>query len=65
MGFSIIAIGVLVGTPIAGAILGPIDQTKLNFTPVWAFGGALTGAGCILLACARCAKVGWKLNKKA
>lgn len=65
MGFTFTAIGVLIGTPIAGVILGPPNQANPNFLGIWAFGGALTAGGCILLTCGRLAKTGFTLVKKA
>ncbi|KAK5718550.1 hypothetical protein LTR15_008281 [Elasticomyces elasticus] len=59
MGFAITSVGMLVGTPISGAILN-----ASSFTYVWVFGGICTvaGAGC-LLAC-RVAKGGAGLMTK-
>lgn len=60
MGFSTVSIGVLVGTPIAGAILG-----ENNFKGIWIFGGTLTLVSTLLFIAARVAKVGWKLKVKS
>lgn len=58
--FACIAIGLLIGTPIGGAILD-----KHGFTSVWVFGGSmLMGGGAILLAARVCHK-GWGLMTKA
>jgi len=59
MCFAFISIGVLVGTPIAGAIL-----TASSFTYVWVFGGVLTILGGLIMAAARVFKAGWSLTAK-
>lgn len=61
MGFSVISLGVLAGTPIAGAILG----AENNFTGIWIFGGTMTMVGTLFFVAARVAKVGPKLSIKA
>lgn len=54
MGFAITSLGLLVGTPISGAIL-----SASSYTYVWLFGGLLTlCAGCLVTA-ARVCKGGW------
>lgn len=58
MGFAIISIGLLVGTPIAGQIL-----EASSFTYVWIFGGVCVIAGSGLMACSRVAKAGWSLSQ--
>jgi MFS family permease len=60
MCFAFVSLGVLVGTPIAGAIL-----TAHGFTAVWVFGGTMTIAGGAIMAASRVAFKGWKLNVKA
>ncbi|KAF2086791.1 MFS general substrate transporter [Saccharata proteae CBS 121410] len=60
MGFAVISIGLLIGTPIAGAILN-----AKGFTPTWIFGGVTTIAGACLMAAARVFKVGAAVNIKA
>lgn len=60
MCFAITSIGLLIGTPIAGAILD-----ARGFTSVWIFGGVLTIAGGCCMALGRGAKVGWSVMKKA
>lgn len=58
MGFACTSIGILVGTPISGAIL----SSTSDYTYVWLFGGVLTlSAGCSITA-ARVFKGGWKLS---
>ncbi|KAJ9649546.1 hypothetical protein H2199_000322 [Coniosporium tulheliwenetii] len=57
MNFACVAVGVLIGTPIAGAIL---DTS--GFTGVWVFGGVLTVVGGCVMAVARVCKIGWKLT---
>lgn len=57
MCFACVAVGVLIGTPIAGAIL---DTS--GFTGVWIFGGVLTVLGGCVIGAARVCKIGWKLT---
>jgi MFS family permease len=58
MGFAVTSIGVLLGTPISGAIL---DAS--SYTYVWLFGGLMTiVAGCFITA-ARVCKGGWKVTQ--
>ncbi|KAK3110251.1 hypothetical protein LTR53_015642 [Teratosphaeriaceae sp. CCFEE 6253] len=54
MGFAIYAFGVLVGTPISGAILSATPGG--SFTYVWVFGGLSTLTGALLFAGCRIAK---------
>lgn len=60
MGFGIMSIGLLVGTPISGAILNATG----SFTYVWLFGGLLTITGTLLIVGARIAHGGVGLLKK-
>ena len=60
MTFAMVGVGVLIGTPIAGAIL---DAS--SFTDVWIFGWTGTVVGAALMAASRVAFKGWKLNIKA
>jgi len=60
MCFAMVAIGVLIGTPIAGAIL-----SAANFTSVWIFGGVLTIAGAMIMGASRVVFKGWALMVKA
>ncbi|KAL1303354.1 hypothetical protein AAFC00_006751 [Neodothiora populina] len=53
MGFSIISIGLLLGTPICGWIL-----EASSFTYVWVFGGVCVIIGSFLMGCSRVAKAG-------
>ncbi|KAK0853804.1 hypothetical protein LTR91_008886 [Friedmanniomyces endolithicus] len=59
MGFAITSLGMLVGTPISGAILN-----KSSFTWVWVFGGVCTVAGSLCLLGARVTKGGVGLMTK-
>lgn len=58
--FGIVAIGLLIGTPIGGAILD-----KGGFTALWAYGGAMLFASAAFLIAARVSWVGWAILKKA
>jgi predicted MFS family arabinose efflux permease len=58
--FACVAVGLLVGTPIGGAIL---DNS--GFTSVWVFGGALLCASAVGLLAARVCYKGWGLMVKA
>lgn len=58
--FGIVAIGLLVGTPIGGAI-----QEHSGFHDLWIFGGCLLFGSAALLVCARVAFKGWVLMAKA
>ncbi|TID24958.1 MFS general substrate transporter [Venturia nashicola] len=60
MSFSIIAVGALIGNPIAGAIL----DVK-GFISVWIFGGTLVLLGGVFMAISRVILVGWKPFVKA
>lgn len=55
MSFSIVAVGALIGNPIAGAILD-----AKGFTSVWIFGGTLVLAGTALMAGSRVLLKGWR-----
>ncbi|KKY21199.1 putative major facilitator superfamily protein [Diplodia seriata] len=57
--FSCIAIGILVGTPIGGAI-----QSEHGFTALWLFGGIVTIGGCLSVVAARVCKFGFSLAQK-
>lgn len=59
MGFAVVSIGMLIGTPITGAILD-----KAGFTAVWAFGGSFAILGSIFMSLARFAQANWKLIEK-
>ena len=59
MGFAVIAIGGLTGTPIAGAILN-----AKGWLAVWAFAGATASAGALLLGASRMVRSGGKLIMK-
>lgn len=60
MGFSVFSVGLLVGTPICGAILNATG----SYTYVWVFSGVLTVAGTAFIAASRVAKGGFSLLKK-
>ncbi|KAK5156807.1 hypothetical protein LTR04_005574 [Oleoguttula sp. CCFEE 6159] len=59
MGFAIISIGLLIGTPICGQVLA-----HAGFTYVWVFGGAMTVVGGSFIGAARVFQGGWALTKK-
>lgn len=59
MGFSIVSVGLLIGTPISGAILN-----AKGFTSTWVFGGVLVLVGATVIAGARVAQGGWSITKK-
>lgn len=59
MGFAVTSIGMLMGTPITGAIL---DASSFKY--VWIFGGTLTCVGSSFIGLARFAQSGWELRKK-
>ncbi|OWY57886.1 MFS general substrate transporter [Alternaria alternata] len=58
--FGVVAVGLLVGTPIGGAIQG-----RSGFDSLWVFGGCLLFGSAVLLVTARVAFKGWKLLVKA
>jgi MFS family permease len=60
MSFSIVAVGALIGNPIAGAILD-----AKGFRSVWIFGGTLVLAGTGLMATSRILLKGWNPLVKA
>lgn len=60
MGFFVISIGLLLGTPICGWILN-----ASSFTYVWVFSGVLIVVGGALIACARISRTGLTLMTKA
>ncbi|EMC93054.1 hypothetical protein BAUCODRAFT_272483 [Baudoinia panamericana UAMH 10762] len=59
MCFAIVSVGLLIGTPVSGAILG-----ASSFTYVWVFGGIFTVAGGLAMGACRVAKGGWTLVRK-
>jgi hypothetical protein len=59
--FAISSVGVLVGIPIAGAIL---NRSGTNYSGLIVFGGALYGAGSIAFLVARGIAGGWGLRVK-
>lgn len=58
-GFAFVSIGMLVGTPITGAIL----KTS-GFKYVWVYGGTFSLAGSAFMTLARFAQAGWVIRKK-
>ncbi|KAI2785543.1 MFS general substrate transporter [Daldinia loculata] len=63
MGFGIIALGLLVGGPVAGAILG--ETKPLEWDGLWGFGGAAACLSGFMYAALRVYRSGWALNIKA
>ena len=63
MGFGMIALGVLVGGPGGGGILGTHDP--LNWNGLWAFGGVTALVSGVMYFGLRIARSGLKLNIKA
>jgi MFS family permease len=61
MGFGIISMGLLVGTPISGAILSATG----SYAYVWVWGGILTVVGTLLLIASRILHGGWNISAKA
>jgi MFS family permease len=59
MACTVVSLGLLVGTPVGGAIL------KHGWTSLQAFGGAALLLSAIAIAASRIAKVGWGLTTKA
>jgi len=59
MGFAIVSVGLLLGTPICGWILN-----GSSFTYVWVFGGVCVIAGSSLMICSRIVKGGTSLFTK-
>lgn len=58
--FAFIAFGVLIGTPIGGAVL---DHG--GFDALWTFGGCMIFASAAFLIAARVSWIGWGFMKKA
>ena len=63
MGFSIAALGLLIGGPAGGSILGTKDP--LNWAGLWSFGGVSACVAGVVYAGLRVARGGFKLNVKA
>ena len=59
MGFAFVSFGMLVGTPICGAIL-----KVAGFKYVWVFGGTMGCFGACFIFMSRMAQSGWVLWKK-
>lgn len=59
MGFAVISIGGLIGTPIGGIVLGTNSWTSL-----WAYAGATAFAGGLLMGCSRMVRSKGKLIVK-
>jgi predicted MFS family arabinose efflux permease len=60
MAFSTISLGALAGTPIAGHLV-----SRYGFHAAFGFSGACAAASAVILAAARIAHKGWKVNVKA
>ena len=60
MCFTLTAFGVLIGSPVGGAILG----SQNDFTSTFAFGGAMCLSGGIFFFLARMYKADWKIIAK-
>ncbi|KAI4863963.1 MFS general substrate transporter [Hypoxylon rubiginosum] len=63
MGFGMIALGLLIGGPVAGAILGEVKP--LNWSGLWGFGGGMAAASGVLYAVLRVYRSGFAINIKA
>lgn len=61
MGFGIIALGLLIGSPVAGAILGGVKP--LNWQGLWGFGGGMAALSGILYAILRVYRSGFAFIK--
>ncbi|RYP60502.1 hypothetical protein DL770_009979 [Monosporascus sp. CRB-9-2] len=62
-GFAISGLGLLLGGPSAGAVLGTGDS--LNWTGVWLFGGVCGCVAGFIIVCVRIMRAGFALNIKA
>lgn len=62
MGFSMVALGLLIGGPGGGSILGTRDP--LNWNSLWAFGGVSACTSGVMYAGLRVARSGFKLKVK-
>lgn len=62
MGFAMIGLGVLIGGPGGGGVLGSADP--LNWTGLWIFGGVTTVAAGLIYGVLRVSHAGFKLNVK-
>ncbi|KAF2203387.1 MFS general substrate transporter [Delitschia confertaspora ATCC 74209] len=60
-GFAITAMGMLIGTPIGGAI----RDASGGFTAVWAYAGSMLVVACVILVAARGCHRGWQVCVKA
>ena len=63
MGFGIGALGLLIGGPSGGSILG--TQDPLNWAGLWSFGGASACVAGVIYTGLRVARGGYRLNVKA
>lgn len=61
MGFALLGLGIIIGGPGGGAILGP----EQNWTSTWVFGGVMLLASGVVLTILRIWRFGVKLNTKA
>ncbi|KAG8532961.1 uncharacterized protein KY384_001742 [Bacidia gigantensis] len=62
--FVVASLGVLIGTPISGAILGNSDDKDLDFRGLQIFAGVILLTSSAFCLAARVAKVGWKPTNK-
>ena len=62
-GFAMGGLGLLIGGPGAGAILGTVDP--LNWTGLWTYGGVMACAAGLIILCVRIMRSGMALNIKA
>lgn len=58
--FAFVAFGVLIGTPIGGAV-----YEHRGFDALWIYGGCMIFGGGVMLIGARFSWAGWKLMKRA
>jgi len=62
-GFAIAGLGLLLGGPSAGAVLGTVDP--LNWTGLWVYGGVTACVAGLIYFCVRILRSGLALNIKA
>lgn len=62
-GFAIAGLGLLLGGPSAGAVLGTVDP--LNWTGLWVYGGVTACVAGLIYFCVRIMRSGFALNIKA
>ena len=59
-GFAIGGVGLLIGGPSAGAILG--TENPLNWTGLWVYGGVVGCVAGLIMLCVRIMKAGFVLR---